>query len=581
MSKLNRIRKMDEKYHKNTDDNCSSEKNESRNIKIADIRAMDIIPILDNIICLSEGYQLNDAFKDGCGKYIRVLSEKLHLSEIQSLLLAVFVKNCDDNHIRYRDIAIHFSNCKTIDIVRFKEDIDSLVRKNIIIQKKERGDDNVYFRIPHSTLLELTKNRLPEVCNSNEMTIEKWLESIEKLFERFSEEEFEDDEFDSFIQENLKNNQHLECVRKISDLKLQPDALRFFMAMCIKCIVDDDNDIYARDVIRYFDKYEFRHIQRTIESEEHPLMKLNLIEFVCENGHACPHRWCLTDYAKREILSEFSLVKPVKSSKLKSPDTIEMKTLYYDEEISCQIDRLRDLLNPERMSRVLNELSSRGYRKGFACLFYGGPGTGKTETVLQLARDTGRSILQIDISSIRDKYVGETEKRIKHCFDAYRKFVKECERAPILFFNEADALFMTRTENAEDSVDKMENAMQNIILQEMETLEGILIATTNLTGSLDPAFERRFLFKIEFTKPSAEARKHIWQTMIPDLNEADALMLAKRFDFSGGQIENIARKRIIDDILNERYSIDIDSIVDDCRHESIEKNNKSHKIGFA
>ena len=114
----------------------------------------------------------------------------------------------------------------------------------------------------------------------------------------------------------------------------------------------------------------------------------------------------------------------------------------------------------------------------------------------------------------------------------------------------------------------------------METLEGILIATTNLTGSLDPAFERRFLFKIEFTKPSPSARRHIWQSIIPGLSDSDALMLAERFDFSGGQIENIARKRLIDDILNECDDIDIDAIIDSCRHESIDNKGKSYKIGF-
>ena len=61
-----------------------------------------------------------------------------------------------------------------------------------------------------------------------------------------------------------------------------------------------------------------------------------------------------------------------------------------------------------------------------------------------------------------------------------------------------------RTENISHSVEKMDNAMQNIILQEIEDLEGILIATTNLTSNLDSAFERRFLFKVEFNKPATD-----------------------------------------------------------------------------
>ena len=78
--------------------------------------------------------------------------------------------------------------------------------------------------------------------------------------------------------------------------------------------------------------------------------------------------------------------------------------------------------------------------------------------------------------------------------------VKRSDVAPILLFNEADAIFGVRKNGAENAVDKMENTIQNIILQEMEDLNGILIATTNLATNLDSAFERRFLYKIEFEK---------------------------------------------------------------------------------
>ena len=83
----------------------------------------------------------------------------------------------------------------------------------------------------------------------------------------------------------------------------------------------------------------------------------------------------------------------------------------------------------------------------------------------------------------------------------------------------------------------------------MEDLEGILIATTNLTANLDKAFERRFLYKIKFEKPSQEAKKQIWKAMMPELSEADARYLASKFEFSGAQIENIVRKKTIQSIL--------------------------------
>lgn len=150
---------------------------------------------------------------------------------------------------------------------------------------------------------------------------------------------------------------------------------------------------------------------------------------------------------------------------------------------------------------------------------------------------------------MRNKYVGESEKNIKSVFVQYREVCKNSDVAPILFFNEADALINKRTENVEGSVDKMDNAMQNIILQELENLEGILIATTNLTSNLDKAFDRRFLYKVKFSNPDEETKYKIWCSMLDDLSQEDARALAHKYDFSGGQIENIARKRAVDYIL--------------------------------
>jgi len=219
-------------------------------------------------------------------------------------------------------------------------------------------------------------------------------------------------------------------------------------------------------------------------------------------------------------------------------------------------------------------------RKGFACLFYGAPGTGKTETVLQIARQTGRDLMQVDIAGLRDKWVGESEKNIKEVFARYRKLCKNSEVMPILFFNEADAIINKRTENVEHSVDKMDNAMQNIILQEIEDLDGILIATTNLTSNLDKAFERRFLYKVEFHKPDTDVKTKIWCSMLKDISIEDAHQLASHFDFSGGQIENIARKRTVDYILSGKFA-SLTEIEDYCRAELLADKKQRKPIGFS
>ncbi len=192
---------------------------------------------------------------------------------------------------------------------------------------------------------------------------------------------------------------------------------------------------------------------------------------------------------------------------------------------------------------------------------------------------TGRDIMQVNVDQIKSCWVGESEKNIKHVFDRYAKISRESDVCPILLFNEADAILGLRMEGAIRGVDKMENSIQNIILQEMESMPGIMIATTNLTSNLDRAFERRFLYKIKFDKPTEEARCKIWMQMLKGLSLTDARYLASRFDFSGGEIENIVRKHSISAILSGSAVLDIKTLAKICEQERIQSSGR-RKVGF-
>ena len=124
-----------------------------------------------------------------------------------------------------------------------------------------------------------------------------------------------------------------------------------------------------------------------------------------------------------------------------------------------------------------------------------------------------------------------------------------------------------------------ENAIQNIILEEMEKLDGILIATTNLIDNLDGAFERRFLFKIKFGQPTVEAKQSIWKSKLEWLTDEDCRTLATKFDFSGGEIDNIVRKVVMEEVLHGTRPT-LAEIEELCRHEKIGDGGKGNCIGF-
>jgi SpoVK/Ycf46/Vps4 family AAA+-type ATPase len=310
------------------------------------------------------------------------------------------------------------------------------------------------------------------------------------------------------------------------------------------------------------------------------LQKKKLIEHYCSDGIADTTRYKLTAEAKRTLLAEMKITATEERlADVLNPNQLVNKELFYMQDIRRQIDELTTFLQPEQYHQIHDRMKERGFRQGFTCLFYGGPGTGKTETVYQLARQTGRQIMVVDVPQIKSKWVGDSEKNIKALFDRYREQVKRAKVAPILLFNEADAIIGIRMNGAQRAVDKMENSIQNIILQEMETLDGIMIATTNLQENLDKAFERRFLYKIKFEKPDASVRQKIWIQMIPELSEQDANMLAGKFDFSGGQIENVARKYSIKSILYGTVETPLTLLTDYCSEECLQAQTNK-RIGF-
>jgi len=261
-------------------------------------------------------------------------------------------------------------------------------------------------------------------------------------------------------------------------------------------------------------------------------------------------------------------------------DKIKEKHLYYNDDNQADIDRLKGLLENKNYIEMRKRLEEKNMPKGLIILMYGPPGTGKTETAMQLARETGRDLFHVNIQEIRSCWVGETEKNTKKLFETYKKNKNEIK--PILLFNEADGIVSKRS-NLDDSgnsaVNKMENSMQNIILEEMENFDGIMILTTNLETNLDTAFDRRILFKIKLDNPSKVTKEKIWKDKLDFLKEEKDLGQLTDFNFSGGQIENIRRKVTLDELLYGKLP-NIDTIVDFCKKEKLSETSNEHRIGF-
>jgi hypothetical protein len=177
--------------------------------------------------------------------------------------------------------------------------------------------------------------------------------------------------------------------------------------------------------------------------------------------------------------------------------------------------------------------SARGL--GISALFEGPSGTGKTMAAEVLARGLALDLYRIDLSQVVSKYIGETERNLRAVFDAAES------GAAVLLFDEADALFGTRTE-VKDSHDRYANIEVSYLLQWMESYRGLAILTTNAKDAIDTAFMRRLRFVVRFPFPDAAEREQIWRRAFPSDAPTDRLDPAAlaRLSVTGGNIRNIA-----------------------------------------
>lgn len=516
------------------------------------------------------------------------LRNKLSLTDFQVVAVAVLIESGDC--VTWSSFA-ETIGCSRLSLITYATEMEDLITKGWVSRRYRYVDVRKIESFIVSPFV-VDKLRNNEAFISEKLDGMSTQEFVDAAINNWSNKwsEFEDQE-DWFNRVIIANPQLPLCDALIPYKNIHTRALFMInLIMYADATNPGEKEYLEFDMIdglfpRDNGGYIMRHELRT---NCHELIRDGYLEQECDGGIANPDHYVLTKKTKEELLSGYTPHrKRVKGERKHSKEmlyheVIKEKHMFYNEGEQQQIERLCDLLKQNNLCNIQQRLEEEGMRKGFACLFYGEPGTGKTETVLQIARQTGRDIMQINIADMRDKYVGESEKNIKAVFSRYQKMCREYETMPILFFNEADGIFGKRTNIGEKnaSVDKMENAMQNIILQEMETLEGILIATTNLTENLDSAFDRRFLFKVEFRKPDTDVKAKLWKSMIPDISANNARTLAERYDFSGGQIENIARKRTIEYILSGKHA-GLSKIDEFCKAELLDRADKQmNTIGF-
>jgi AAA+ superfamily predicted ATPase len=420
---------------------------------------------------------------------------------------------------------------------------------------------------------------MPIITKASPKDIFELLELVYKLgLER------DDRKVDTFriltcLTEYLEENVHFPLVSKLNEFDLEIQNKFIFLHVTWKTVTGSSSvDVFRMmEGMNDSNAYRYSELQKFLDGENE-LIKHDLLEVnpaVMTTDTTCQ----LTDKAF-QILRDcgLNLKKVSKHRKdIIKPTDIKEKELIFNHAELSQIQTLEKLIEETSFLEIQTRLTDKGLQPGISILLHGAPGTGKTEIAKQLARKSNRELMHVNISDCKTMWFGESEKIVKKIFADYKAYSKDTKTYPILFFNEADAIISKRKELRGSNVEQTENAIQNILLEELENFQGILVATTNLINNIDPAFDRRFLFKIKFQQPCTSNRANIWKLKLPHLTNKQANQLAHSFVFSGGQIDNIFRKKEIAELLYGE-SVDFDAILRFCKEETLQQTVNS--IGF-
>ena len=383
-------------------------------------------------------------------------------------------------------------------------------------------------------------------------------------------------------------NQHLVCVKyaqkTFSQSSDQSLHISLFFNVLVKKVIYDsavEIDEWMENSERgTFEMREF--INKHIKTNSWPPLKQGLVEIAGAGRMGESISLELTTRGVYELLAEFDDDKKKTLTDAGfitvphiDPKDIKAQQLIFPDSLIRQFEPLKRAMDPE-IQKLISE--AMGGKNGvLSALFYGLPGTGKTEFCYQMAREYDLPVMNIDVAAIQSKWVGESEKNARMVFSNYKKLCKQTKKRAILLFNEADALFSRRVD-AKSSVDQMNNSLKNIFLEGIEELDGIVFATTNLTSNLDAAFERRFLFKIKFDKTDLETQSRIWKLYFPDLDSEQCLEFARKYQLSPGQITNVRKKQVIENILYPDQGL-FDTIDHVASFEKL-NNEYNAKVGF-
>lgn len=516
---------------------------------------------------------------------VALLTDFFGVDELEVYLLTYYIcKSLNDDKIFLDKLIEHFGD-DLAQLPAINKAIYSLIKKGRLQEKVKNTNvkiDAFVSAVIHPRaikgLLEGSKKGLK---NKPLKSFIELLDEINKQIDLKHYDTISGNAMQAEVESLLITNKHFKELDWLKQFNLSITE-KIFLLLLVSDAMDNIDVSSLPDLINKaaISKHEAFQFQNGLIVGISALVLDDLIEIEPNQFMQC-QEGCISTRTYEQFFHEGNLLRKkafhTRVSTLIENEKIDAEPLFFNGPVAKQTSTLTKALQEDRYQELRTKI--KGTNKGFTLLFHGAPGTGKTALVKQMALQTGRHILMADTAVIKNMYVGESEKNIRRIFKEYEAAKRHFALHPILLFNEADALIGKRI-NVNSSVDQMNNAMQNILLQYLEDFEGIFIATTNLPASLDDAFNRRFLYKVEFKNPDKEVRMQLLEHHFPNMPQSYLKQLNERYPLTGAQLMNINKKLLVEQLLSQDLD-QVQLLEQLCAEErALLSKQKAQPIGF-
>ena len=489
--------------------------------------------------------------------------------------------------------------CSLVDSISINEQLEYFRKNKILVSTKKTfgKKEDIEYALTQNTLNAVLKGDSEILNDKKEQSFTAFLNLFHSVV---YDNELDDEDVSSELSVLMDEFDKLEEIKYLKGERLCPEELAIYLFVVARQSIFGDTKVSLERIFRVAvnDNFSKYYYQNEILENRSPLLNNDLLKFSPDSfmdflqltEKSVKALNIVEKKSTRQFTTGSDLVRLI------MPENIKIQEgMVYEE--SLRIDFLDQLISEDGYIKAVNKLSEEGVEtKQIVALLYGVSGLGKTQTVRNLAAKYKRPILQVNLSQIKDAFVGNTEKNTQEVFNIYRKAVKHFQVmrneegketgpmfTPIFYIDEFDSLMPHRSSTGGgSSVSNMYSNMVGIFLTELERVNGIVLLSSNLPGAIDTSLHRRINFKFHFGSFSKQNQVRTLQLYFKDFESTILEEAASKADLTPGNIVNIRKAYVLESIYKE---FDTDekrkSVLSDLinREVILQKSNRN-PIGF-